>query len=117
ELVARDPLRVEGVKRRSEAGLVVGDVGDRRVAVDDPVAEGRPAGGEGLRGVSDGLGGYFRRPHLPLARGTVMKGDVARKLADLDRRERGRDVTRDSLLERGLRGGRAPDRDLRLLLE
>ena len=95
------------VERRAERRLVVGDVGERGVAVGDPVAERRAA-------VGDRLGADRRPAELPLARGRVAEGDRAGQLADLDRRERGRDVAGDPVLERGLGRGRAPDRDLRL---
>ena len=101
EVEARDPLRLELVERRAERRLVVGDVGERRVAVGDPVAERRPA-------VGDGLGADRRAAELPLGRRGVAEGDRAGKLADLDRRQRGGDVAGDAVLERGLGRGRAP---------
>src|SRR4051812_4398162 len=42
---------------------------------------------------------------------------MARKLANVDRRQRCRDVTRDAVLERRLRRRRSPDDDLRARVE
>ena len=91
----------------AERRLVVGDVGERGVALVDPVAERRPAVGD--RGGADP-----GRADLPLGLRAVAEGDVAGQLADLDRRERGGDVAGDAVAQRGLRRGRAPDHDLGL---
>ncbi len=62
EREAGDPLLLEPVEVGAEAGLVVGDVGERGVAVVDPVAERRAAVGD--RGGADP-----GRADLPLAVG------------------------------------------------
>ncbi len=107
EAEAGDPVLVERVEVGAERRLVVGDVGERGVAVVDPVAEGRAAVGD--RGGADP-----RRADLPLGLRAVAEGDVAGQLAHLDRRERRRDVAGDAVAQRGLRRGRAPDHDLGL---
>ncbi len=107
EAEAGDPVLLERVEVGAEGGLVVGDVGERGVAVVDPVAERRPAMGD--RGGADP-----RRADLPLALRAVAEGDVAGQLAHLDRRERRRDVAGDAIAQRGLGRGRAPDHDLGL---
>ena len=98
---------VERLEVGAERRLVVGDVGERGVAVVDPVAEGRPAVGD--RGGADP-----RRADLPLGLRAAAEGDVAGQLAHLDRRERRRDVAGDAVAQRGLGRGRAPDHDLGL---
>ena len=107
EAEAGDPLLLERVEVGAEGGLVVGDVGERVVAVVDPVAERRAAVGD--RGGADP-----RRADLPLGLRRVAEGDVAGQLAHLDRRERRRDVAGDAVAQRGLRRGRPPDHDLGL---
>ena len=100
-------LLVERVEVGAQRRLVVGDVGERAVAVVDPVAERRAAVGD--RGGADP-----RRADLPLGLRAVAEGDVAGQLADLDRRERRRDVAGDAVAQRGLGRGRPPDDDLGL---
>ena len=87
---AGDPVLLERVEVGSERRLVVGDVGERLIAVVDPVAERRAAMGD--RGGPDP-----RRADLPVDLGAVPEGDVARQLLDLDRGEGGGDVARDPL--------------------
>ncbi len=104
---AGDPILLERVEVGAEGGLVVGYVGKRGVAVVDAVAEGGAA-------VRDRGGADPRRADLPLGLWAVAEGDVAGQLADLDRRERRRDVAGDAVAQRGLRRGRPPDHDLGL---
>jgi GAF domain-containing protein len=77
QVVAGDPLRLEGFERRSERGLVVGDVAEDLVPVGDPVAERRPA-------VRHRLGADRRSVELPLAGGSVEERHLAGQLAHLD---------------------------------
>ena len=107
QLEAGDPVLVELVEVGAEGRLVVGDVGERVLAVLDPVAERRAAVGD--RGGADP-----RRADLPLALRAVAEGDVAGQLAHLDRRERRGDVAGDAVAQRGLRRGGPPDHDLGL---
>jgi hypothetical protein len=85
ELEAGDPALVQGLEIGAESRLVIGDVGERAVAVVDPVAERRAAVGD--RGGADP-----RRADLPLGLRAMAEGNVAGELADLDRGERRRDV-------------------------
>ncbi len=78
ECVPRDPLGLDDVNRFAEAGLVVGDIGERGVTVGDPVAERRSA-------VSDRRCLDSRAAELPLRNRGVEKGDLARKLTDFNR--------------------------------
>ena len=110
EVEAGDPALLELIEVGAQRRLVVGDVGERGVAVVDPVAEGRAA-------VRDRGGADPGRADLPLALRAVAEGDVAGQLADLDRRERRRDVAGDAVAQRGLGRGRSPDHDLGLRAE
>ena len=105
QVEAGDPRGLEIRQRRPEARLVVRDVAERRVALRDPEAERRPA-------VVHRLRPDRRAAELPLGRRRVGERDRAGKLADVDRRQRRRDVARHTFLERALRRGGAPDRDL-----
>ena len=93
QLVAGDPALVERLEVGAQRRLVIGDVGERAVAVFDPVAERRATVGD--RGGADP-----GRADLPLGLGAVTEGDVAGELADLDRRERRRDVAGDPIAQR-----------------
>ena len=48
QVEARDPVRVEVGEPGAQCRLVVGNVGDRRLAIGDPIAERRPAVGDRL---------------------------------------------------------------------
>ena len=105
QIEAGDPLRIEPGELGAETGLVVGYVAKRRGALRDPVPERRPTMRDRRR--SDPCGA-----DLPLDVRAVPERDVARELAHLDRRKRGRDVARDPVLERCVGSGRSPDDDL-----
>src|ERR1700710_423745 len=107
EREAGDPVLLAAVEGGAQTWLVVGDVGQRGVAVVDPVAERRPAMGD--RGGADP-----GRADLPLTVGGVAEGDVAGQLPHLDRGERRGDVAGDAIAQRGLGGGGPPDHDLGL---
>src|ERR1700710_1137224 len=107
EREAGDPVLLEAVEVGAQTWLVVGDVGQRGVAVVDPVAERRPAMGD--RGGADP-----GRADLPLTVGGVAEGDVAGQLPHLDRGERRGDVAGDAIAQRGLGGGGAPHHALAL---
>ena len=110
ELVARDPVGLEVGQRRAEAGLVVGDVAERRVALGDPIAQRGAAMGHRRRADP-------RRPDVPFHVRSLHELDVAGQLANLDRRERRRDVARDPVAQRGLGRLGSPNREIGLRTE
>src|SRR5262249_11456611 len=93
EVEARDPLPFQRLELSAETGLMIGDVGQRgAVLIGDPVAERRPA-------VGDGLGPDPGRPDLPFARRGVEEAEATGELSDLDGWEGGRDIAGDAFLE------------------